>query len=223
MYTGPNIVTDGLVLALDAANNKSYISGSTTWNDLSGNNNSGSLTNVPAFSSANNGSLVFNGTNQSVNSSNSTSLNVGNTISVFSWFYVNSLTGYQPIAAKSVLNTGWEMANNAGTFRCTLRPTTAGSNNITVGSLSIGNWYYGGFTCNNTTIRLYLNNAETGNTSASSLTLDTAGLLYIAQRNDTVNINFFNGNIANVQIYNRALSTLEIQQNYNGQKSRFNL
>ena len=42
---GPRIVTNGLVLALDAADRNSYVSGSTTWFDLSGNSNNGTLTN----------------------------------------------------------------------------------------------------------------------------------------------------------------------------------
>ena len=59
---GPgNIVTNGLVLYLDAANYLSYTSGSTTWRDLSSSNNSGTLTNGPTFSSANGGSIVFDG------------------------------------------------------------------------------------------------------------------------------------------------------------------
>jgi hypothetical protein len=59
----PKIVTDGLVLALDAGNTKSYTSGSTTWYDKSGNARNGTLTNGPTFSSANGGSIVFDGTN----------------------------------------------------------------------------------------------------------------------------------------------------------------
>jgi len=46
---GPKIVTDGLVLALDAANTKSYPGSGTTWNDLSGNGNTGTLNNGPTF------------------------------------------------------------------------------------------------------------------------------------------------------------------------------
>ena len=63
---GPKIVRDGLVLALDAADRNSYISGSTTWTDLSGNGNTGTLTNGPTYSSANGGSLVFDGSNDYV-------------------------------------------------------------------------------------------------------------------------------------------------------------
>jgi hypothetical protein len=58
---GPNIVTDGLVLNLDAANIKSYVSGSTTWRDLSRSGNNGTLTNGPTFNAGNGGSIVFDG------------------------------------------------------------------------------------------------------------------------------------------------------------------
>lgn len=53
------IVTDGLVLALDAADTNSYTSGSTTWRDMSGNGNNSTLTNGPTFDSGNGGSIVF--------------------------------------------------------------------------------------------------------------------------------------------------------------------
>jgi len=62
----PRIVTDGLVLALDAGNTKSYPGSGTTWTDLSGNGNTGTLTNGPTFDSANGGSIVFDGTNDYV-------------------------------------------------------------------------------------------------------------------------------------------------------------
>ena len=62
----PKIITDGLVLYLDAANPYSYVSGSTVWNDISRGGNNGTLINGPTFSSANNGSIVFDGTNDYV-------------------------------------------------------------------------------------------------------------------------------------------------------------
>ena len=45
----PKIVTDGLVLSVDAANKKSYPGSGTTWYDLSGNAINGTLTNGPTF------------------------------------------------------------------------------------------------------------------------------------------------------------------------------
>ena len=60
----PNTITDNLVLYLDAANNKSYVSGSTSWLDLTPNqSNSGSLTNGPIFNTGSGGNIVFDGTN----------------------------------------------------------------------------------------------------------------------------------------------------------------
>ena len=58
-YRGPKIVTDGLVLALDAANPLSYPGSGTNWNDLSGNNYNASLINSPTYNS--NSFFSFNG------------------------------------------------------------------------------------------------------------------------------------------------------------------
>jgi hypothetical protein len=60
-----NIVTNGLVLNLDAANPRSYEPpfNGTVWNDLSGNGNNGTLVNGPVFSGSNGGFLRFDGTN----------------------------------------------------------------------------------------------------------------------------------------------------------------
>ena len=60
-HANPDIVTDGLVLCLDAADKKSYPGSGTTWTDRSGNGNNSTLTNGPTFDSANGGSIVFDG------------------------------------------------------------------------------------------------------------------------------------------------------------------
>jgi len=58
----PSVVTDGLVLCLDAGNPRSYSGSGTAWTDLSGRGNNGTLTNGPTYSSANGGAIVFDGT-----------------------------------------------------------------------------------------------------------------------------------------------------------------
>ena len=58
-----NIVTDGLVLNLDASMLASYPKTGTTWNDISGNEKNGTLTNDPTFNSENGGSIAFDGSN----------------------------------------------------------------------------------------------------------------------------------------------------------------
>jgi hypothetical protein len=60
-YAFGKIVTNGLVLALDAADKNSYPGSGTTWRDMSGNNSNSTLTNSPTFNSANGGSIVFDG------------------------------------------------------------------------------------------------------------------------------------------------------------------
>jgi hypothetical protein len=65
----PPIVTNGLLIALDAANPMSYTSGSTIWRDISGNNISGSLVNGPTFSSIYGGSIIFDGVNDRIQTS----------------------------------------------------------------------------------------------------------------------------------------------------------
>jgi hypothetical protein len=99
---GPTISTNGLVLALDAGDRNSYVSGSTTWNDLVGLNN-GTLTNGPTFNSANGGSIVFDGTNDYVVVPESSSVDITtNTITFGGWCYPTISNLYQHI----VVNTG---------------------------------------------------------------------------------------------------------------------
>jgi hypothetical protein len=80
------IVTDGMVLNLDAANRKSFVSGSTSWYDLSGGGNNGTLTNGPAYNSANGGSIVFDGIDD-ICSVVDTPFRFGNTFTISVWFY----------------------------------------------------------------------------------------------------------------------------------------
>ena len=63
---GPDIVENGLVLHLDAADTNSYPGSGTLWTDLSGNGNNGTLTNGPAYSSNNKGYFSFDGTDDYV-------------------------------------------------------------------------------------------------------------------------------------------------------------
>ena len=89
---GPSIITQGLVLALDAADRNSYPGTGTAWTDLSGNGNNGTLTNGPTYNSANGGSIVFDGSNDYVNFSYNSSLNIGGlNITLSSWVRPTSL------------------------------------------------------------------------------------------------------------------------------------
>ena len=90
------IIQNGLVLNLDAGASTSYPGSGTTWTDLSGNSNNGTLTNGPTYSSSNGGSIVFDGTDDYVEvTTRNTNLEFQPTqpYSVFCWVYNLPSTG----------------------------------------------------------------------------------------------------------------------------------
>jgi hypothetical protein len=89
MFVGPNIITDGLVLALDAGSKKSYSGSGTTWKDLSGNGNNGTLVNGPTFDSGNGGSIVFDGFNDLTTVVGAGKTNYSQSFSMGTWFYID--------------------------------------------------------------------------------------------------------------------------------------
>ncbi len=97
---GPKTTTNGLVFCVDAADKNSYIGSGTTWTDVSGNGNVGTLTNSPTFNSSNNGSIVFDGTNDYVDfGSNAINQNFDN-CSICFWIKPTSFpsSGASPIS-----------------------------------------------------------------------------------------------------------------------------
>ena len=225
-YRGPNVVTNGLVLNLDAANTKIYVSGSTTWNDLSGNNNSGSLTNGPTFNSANGGSIVFNGSNTIItNFPTQISGNGSKTISCFFKTLTTSRMGLCGTRDTSA-STGWVLDVNRTTAGNLTYYHTGGTIIEIAAGINANTWYNATVTYNlsSTTVTLYLNGAQIGspNNGFSSITTSTFnGVIGAEQQADISTV--FSGSIASTQIYNRALTAAEISQNFNAQKSRFNL
>ena len=100
----PKIVTNGLVLALDAANKKSYPGSGTTWSDLSGNGYTATLLNGTAFSSINFGTFVFDGTNDNASIPYNTNLDPTSGITFEAWIYPTNITTnrYYEIYRKNV-------------------------------------------------------------------------------------------------------------------------
>jgi hypothetical protein len=212
---GPNIITNGLVLQLDAANARSYVSGSTTWRDLSGNNNSGSLINGPTFSSANNGILSFNGSNQYANFGNIMP-SAAYTKCIF--FNISNLT-----AANNLISGGSGGTHyfypaggiylRAGHFQ--------GAELVSNTPIVANTWYYGALTFSTTLgFLMYQNGINVAN-NASTNTFTGGNILLVGSYEPGSYL--LNGTVASAQVYNRVLSPQEIQQNYNATKARFNL
>ena len=221
MYTGPNIITNGLVLALDAANNKSYSGSGTTWSDLSGNGNSGNLTNGPTFNSANGGSIVFDGTNDYVLTTTNTAFST-NPFSIDMWF---KPSGSQPTnstlicIAATAATTNWQISFNTNTLVFQAGSGIVGTSTYT----ALNSWVNFTVVRESTSTdqtRFYINgNLDVSFTVTNNFT-DVVGYRIGMNRGSNA---FFGGNIANTKIYNKALPASEVLQNYNAQKSRFNL
>ena len=215
MYYGPKIVTSGLVLCLDAANKRSYPGTGTTWTDLSGNSNTGTLTNGPTFSAGNMGSIVFDGTNDYVNIS---SLITGN--QSFSWgAWINPTATGTPVLFGNVSNglamiSYWDSANNK------VRVGTYGNDILTSGTaIPPSTWGYTCWTWNGTTLTSYTNGIADGTAAGFSFNISN---LYTTIGN-SVNSQYFTGRIAQTLVYNRALSESEILKNYNATAVRFGM
>jgi hypothetical protein len=217
-----NIVTDGLVFNTDAGFVGSYPTINTTWYDLSGNSNNGTLTNGPTFSSANSGSIVFDGVDDLINAP---AINVGTNFTVNVWAKVTTATRMILLSNAYLYTTNKGFLFNVGNNGTDLFLALGQDQQYRVSSngyVSANTWFCASTTFDGTTIKLYYNGVETTYQatfgSISTLVYD-ANPIYLGRGTyDT-----FQGNIATAQMYNRALSAAEVLQNYNAQKGRFGL
>ena len=225
---GPRIVTRGLVLCLDASNSKSYSGTETTWNDLSGNNNHGTLLSGPAYSGSNNGSLVFDSINDAVNLGNPTQLDLNSGFSICAWIRPSSFGqgALGRIVARGTINTGGyafyldnSTSNNAITFQIgrSSGGTLVSASNV----ISLNIWMFFAVTLSETTTTMYKNNTIINQTTTTPAT--SVATNFVIGNRDPGYDRGFGGSIAIVKFYNQVLSSSEILQNYNALKGRFGL
>jgi hypothetical protein len=224
----PQIIRDGLVLYLDAANIKSYPGSGTTWFDLAGSNN-GTLINGPTFNSSNKGYFSFDASNDYINTTFSQNIvTTGFTYSF--WFYATQSSVDFP--AQFFVNSD---ANTV--FR--IERFSAGSNTIEFGhspnSAPVGNhelisynfpnnfWYYCTLVYDGNYKYIYKNDTlDIQSPPNQSLTYYSGAFLRIAARQDS-SLFPFGGNISLVKIYQRPLSLNEIKQNFNATRGRYGI
>ena len=239
IVAGPDIIEDGLVLCLDAANARSYPGTGTAWNDLSGNGNNGTLTNGPAFSSANEGSIVFDGTNDYVTFADTTVGSINNaTFSYGSWFYFDGTSQSCTIFSKRndapynqyTLGIANDAQNGGlGTKLVAFANSDASSGGYMTFNyqLSSAGWYYGFIVINNNSQIMYVNGSSvlSRTQTYSGQTFNISGKpLYVGALNiSNAPVNFFKSKIVSIQFYNRALSASEVSQNYKATKWRYGL
>lgn len=238
---GPKIVTDGLVLYLDAANQKSYPGSGTTWSDVSGNGNHGTLINGPTFDGGNAGGIAFDGVDDliGVPYTNDFDHFKLNNFTIETW--VKSTSVIYPMSRHplklghtvfSSSTPGWSAGHGASSTYTQIRVadgTNFSTTDITHPRILESTYYHRIFTIDRSlgcTTSLYMNGKYIGQDVGSNVT----GSIYSEIGGETSGFLFGNvwgwkyaGNFNMLKVYNRALNVTEILQNYNATKSRFNL
>ena len=227
---GPNIVEDGLVLALDGANRKSNPGSGTTWTDLSGNGKDGSLVNGASFQTTNGGSVAFDGVNDRVNLYASNQL-IGNQYATLEVWMKSSSTGAGSGGYANFLGTrvGQNMSINRYSTTNTavfLTDFTSGNLNAPIGSINVfdQNWHHIVGVNNFGICSLYVDGTLEGTNSTKSGQNIDLNAEVMAIGNDTnATTRTFYGEVSVARIYNRALTADDVLQNYNTLKSRFGI
>lgn len=230
LFHSPRIVTDGLVLYLDAANGRSYPGSGTGWNDISGNSNNGTLTNGPTYSANNLGKIEFDGLDDhGLGTIQSSTFSGAHTIGC--WFYRRTVKTWSALFSNNVNTTSCSLltfissGNGIGINRAGVSATSI---SIDLGSDHLNKWIYcvlviSGAT-NGSSVNVYAFKDGSLLSASGSLywDLSTSSSYYIA-RHWTSATQIHDGFIPLVQVYNKNLSLDEIKQNYNATRSRFGL
>lgn len=221
----PSIVTSGLVLYLDAANSKSYPGSGTTWNDVSGGGNVGTLAGGPTFSTTSGGIISFDGSNDIVTIPNNVSLDT-QTPTVEVWVRTNATNQNGFWFEKGYVNSQYSLFQEGGSiqWRMYIGGITQLSTN-TATYMNTSSWYQviGTFTTGRR--RLYINGVlVNSDTQVGTINNDTGGMSLGAFGGTSgTNAYFYNGSLSICRVYNRELSAAEILQNFNAMRGRFNV
>lgn len=237
IFSGPEIPNNGLVLHLDAANSRSYPGSGTTWTDLSGSGNNGTLTNGPTYNSARGGSIIFDGVNDNTNFGNVYNLGTNN-LTVNIWFKQSATNTLGVLLSKAFYGPQSYRYNvniTDGKFTAFFQGNGGGdvapSGNTL---LNVDAWYMGTAVFNRSSnISLFINGVpetiSSGSTAISqwnNLNFQSTNPFRVGSYTYSDNIApnlVFNGSISNVQMYFRTLSAAEIQQNFEATRGRYGI
>jgi hypothetical protein len=237
------IITANLVMNLDASNSSSYPGSGTTWTDISGNGKNATLVNGPAYSSANSGYIVFDGTDDYATISSPSPLSGTKLFTFEIWIYFTSITGnFGSGGPKAAFLFAGGTGDGAGQPEFSIQSVNSSSftpNNIfygrggggTTGSLSIsvsssisnGKWYQIVLVRSASDAEtLYLNGSSIGTGNVTNSLTD--GTTVFGGLPGVPNYSaYLNGRIANIKIYDKALSATEITQNFNAIRGRYGI
>jgi len=219
------IVTSGLVLSLDAGNSSSYPGTGTTWTDLSGSINTGTLFNSPVYSSANGGYLDFDGIDDYASGANSVSTDLTGDMSCEVWFKLDAVAAdwVRPFGKGDSTNRTYGLWYNttSGGFLYQRYGPSGSSFQATYSTLPVtGQWYQMVGTTIGSSHVLYMNGVSAATATATGPWFSsTEGYRVAAATFHT----FHNGPLSIVRLYNRGLTAAEVSQNFNVNRGRYGL
>jgi len=219
-FYSPNIVTDGLVFAVDAADKNSYPGSGTTWTDLAGSSN-GTLTNGPTFDSDDGGSFAFDGADDSVPIDVSNIFPTGNqshNLSINCWVKL-------PNTTQNVIFFGSRYGDRVYLMMKSGKWTIGWGGGNQLGVIdATTNWTNVCASISNGVATLYVDGVSDATKTDTSLSIPSILPIGAYYYNGVWNPGqSYPNSISNVSFYNRTLSAAEITQNYNALKSRFGL
>lgn len=222
-YTSDNCADSGTV----AVGTVSKQFTPSNWRDLSGNNNTGTLTNGPTFSTANMGSIVFDGVDDYVIDDPTINMPLGSSSrTICVWAYLNNYS------SNVFIHIGTNSSGQKYIFQVytsdfvyIFTDGVNNNNNVTITDAqrpTLNVWNHLTFKNEGQNYEYFLNGISQ-KTGTFSTTLNTVTQRYLIGKRDDVATGTLNGRIATLSVYNRALSATEVLQNYNATKSRFGL
>ena len=212
-----------------ATNFNPYYFGNTVWKDISGNNRTGTLTNGPLFNTSNYGNILFDGSDDYVIGNTPSGLNLSQPCTVNVWVYFNNFNVINPrIIEVQDSSYSIQIIRDGASTRLATKNSNfqSGTNSTTWFVPSTSIWYNISVVWNPyaSSTTLYLNSVLQSSVGSTPVGAGNQTNKYvIGRRSDFVATTELNGNVAQVSIYNRALSAVEVSQNYEATKTRFGL
>tara|TARA_B110000483_G_C17886877_1_gene423870 strand:- start:2 stop:676 length:675 start_codon:yes stop_codon:yes gene_type:complete len=221
-FTGPNIVTDGLVFAYDAASERCYPGSGTAATNITSQAIPGTLTNGVTFSTNNAGTWGFDGVDQYISTvSKSYSFSSGGTVEQFiKPTAINRTQGFFNLGdGNSYINfwmsannlMRWEIIGNIGSAYATINATTA---------VEVGKYYHFVGVFDGSTTTIYVNGVAETTQTMSNQPSSVTTQLEIGRYNASYPSA---SEIAVTRFYSQPLTAAQVLQNFNAQKSRFGL
>jgi hypothetical protein len=234
---GGSIVSDNLFMHLDASNASSYSGSGSTWTDLTGNGNNGTI-NGATYSATDGGIFDFDGNNNTVEIAHNSSLSLSTTAqrTIQVWVKFDALgptsTSQSAVFGKLSSAFGFDgywggLYGNTGTIRAVTNGTNIQKITTSTLTVNVDTWYLFTFisqiTGTSDTTKLYINETEYATTAHGNDGYGETNPLYLGFIGAGVSSDSLNGKIGACYFYNKGLSPSEISNNFDATKTRFSL